>query len=96
MVRRRLAATLKAAGVPPDDVRLYRIKRAGQWGYYGALSTFHAIVKGGVPPGCGRWLPVAWMDGGRPITDFFPISMVTGVWFETLWATSCGTPWPCS
>ncbi len=84
---RRLAATLKAAGVPPDDVRLYRIKRAGQWGYYGALSTFHAIVKkGGTPLAVTdpRWLPVDWIDGGRPTTDFFPISMVTGVWFETL------------
>ncbi len=84
---RRLCATLEAAGVPPDEVRLYRTRRSGYLGYYGETASFHVIVrKGGRPPEVQdqRWTPVAWSDGGRPTTDFFPISMVTGVWFDTL------------
>lgn len=84
---RRLCATLKAAGVPPEEVRLYRGRRSTRWGYYGELATFYALVKkgGGTPEFRDpEVVPVAWVDGGRATTDFFPLSMVTGVWFGTL------------
>ncbi|MBI2467850.1 MAG: hypothetical protein HYV62_08570 [Candidatus Rokubacteria bacterium] len=84
---RRLSATLLAAGVPPAEVRLYRSRETAAWGYYGQLATIHALVKkGGAPPAFEdpRVVPVAWVEGGRPTTDFFPLSMVTGVWFGIL------------
>jgi hypothetical protein len=52
-----------------------------------SLSTIHAIIaKGSQPPDVAdpRVLRLEWTDGGRPTTDFFPISMVTGVWFDRL------------
>jgi spermidine synthase len=84
---RRLCATLQAAGVPPEDVRLYRGRRSAPWGYYGELATVYVLVKKGGPTPTFQHpevLPVAWASGGRPTTDFFPMSMVTGVWFGTL------------
>ncbi|HEV8310942.1 MAG TPA: hypothetical protein VGW35_25045 [Methylomirabilota bacterium] len=84
---RRLCATLAAAGVPPSEVRLHRTRGSLAWGYYGELSTIHAVVKkGGAPPVIpgAELVPIAWVDGGRPTTDFFPLSMVTGIWFDTL------------
>ena len=82
---RRLCATLEAAGVPPTEARLYRDKGSLAWGYYGELSTVQAVIKkGGRPPEVHGLVPLTWVHGGRPTTDFFPFSLVTGVWFETL------------
>ena len=84
---RRLCATLGAAGISPEQTRLYRHKGNVHWGYYGDLATIHAIIsKGGIPPVVqdDRLLPVAWTAGGRPTTDFFPFSLVTRFWFGTL------------
>jgi len=84
---RRLAATLATAGISKTEVAMYRTRNTSAWGYYGELSTIHAIIaKGSQPPDVAdpRVLRLEWTDGGRPTTDFFPISMVTGVWFDRL------------
>jgi len=83
----RLCATLTAAGVPPEEVQLSRTRDTVAWGYYGELATIHVLVrKGGRPPDDPNpaLAPIVWVKGGRPTTDLFPLSMVTGVWFETL------------
>lgn len=84
---RRLVATLSAAGIPKTEIAMYRAKETSAWGYYGELSTIHAIItKGGQPPDLTdpRLVRLEWMEGGRATTDLFPISMVTGVWFDRL------------
>ncbi|MBI2467854.1 MAG: hypothetical protein HYV62_08590 [Candidatus Rokubacteria bacterium] len=84
---RRLCATLRAAGIPREEIRLYRTRGSVAWGYYGELSTIHVLVrKDGALPELSdpQIMPLAWAEGGRPTTDLFPLSMVTGVWFGTL------------
>ncbi len=86
---RRLCATLLAAGIKKDEVQLYRSISSNTWSYYGELATVQAVIKkGGTPPAVDESAvrPLPWHGGGRPTTDFFPLSMVTGVWFDTLGA----------
>lgn len=83
----RLCATLESAGLRPEEMALYRHRGSIRWGYYGDLATVHAfIAKGGERPVVRdpRLLPLTCASGGRPTTDFFPFSIVTRVWFDTL------------
>jgi spermidine synthase len=80
-------ATLKAAGVPPGEVRLYRSRTTAAAGFYGEGATLYVLArKGGTPPEFrdGRVVPVAWADGGQVTTDYFPLSVVTGLWLGAL------------
>lgn len=84
---KRFCATLESAGISPTQTNIYRHKSSIAWGYYGNLSTFHAVVrKGGTPPTFedDRIVAVDWVHGGRPTTDLFPFSLLTGDWFGQL------------
>jgi spermidine synthase len=84
----RLCATLRSAGIPPSEVSLYRSAIIYPWGSFGHVGDATALVrKGGPAPAFSNPLvtPVAWIDGGRPTTDFYPFSVVVDAWFGTLW-----------
>jgi spermidine synthase len=84
---RGACATLKAAGVSPGEVRLYRSRTTGAAGFYGDGATLYVLAKkGGTPPEFRdpRVVPVAWADGGQITTDYFPLSVVTGLWLGAL------------
>ncbi len=85
---KRLDATLRAAGIPESETRLYRSRDTMPWGYYGRLATATVLIhKGGAPPSLGGafFEPVAPAPGGRPTTDLYPFSLVTDAWFGALW-----------
>ena len=84
----QLCATLTAAGVRPSEVSLYRSADTIPWGSFGSVGTATVLLrKGGPAPTVIDRLvvPVAWMDGGRPTTDYYPFSLITDAWFGTLW-----------
>ena len=84
----QLCATLLAAGMRRDEVSLYTSASSTSWGSFGRIGFVTVLVrKGGPAPALGHHLivPVAWIDGGRPTTDFYPFSLVTDAWFGTLW-----------
>jgi spermidine synthase len=84
----QLCATLQSAGMDRSEVSLYTSAESGNWGSFGQVGTATVLVrKGGPAPGLRHPLivPVAWIDGGRPTTDFYPFSLVTDAWFGTLW-----------
>jgi len=91
----QLSATLLAAGARPDEISLYRWADAIPWGSFGHVGTATVLLrKGGPAPTVshGRIVPVAWMGGGRPTTDFYPFSLITDAWFGTLWDYVKGRP----
>lgn len=84
---RRTCATVRSAGIPPQQCRLYRQKWTAPWGYYGELGSFHLTAgKGVVPPDlpASGLVELPWTEGGRATTDLFPFSLGTGVWFDAL------------
>jgi hypothetical protein len=84
----QLCATLQAAGVQRSEVSLYTSADSSPWGSFGRVGTATVLVrKGGPAPALSHPLivPVAWIDGGRPTTDFYPFSLITDAWFGTLW-----------
>ena len=84
---RRLCATLESAGVSPEDVQLYRYRDTVHWGYYGNLSSVHAVVGKGaspVPLDDDRLVSLEWIPGGQPTTDRYPFSLLTDDWFGVL------------
>ena len=91
----QLCATLQAAGARPGEVSLYRSADTIAWGSFGRVGTATALLrKGGPAPTVSDrlMLPVAWMDGGRPTTDYYPFSLITDAWFGTLWDYVKGRP----
>jgi hypothetical protein len=84
----QLCATLRSAGIPPSEVSLYRSGDVSPWGSFGHVANATVLVrKGGPAPTLSGPLvtPVAWVDGGRPTTDFYPFSVIVDAWFGTLW-----------
>jgi spermidine synthase len=84
----QLCATLASAGMTRDEVSLYTSAESSPWGSFGRVGTATVLArKGGPAPALAHPLivPVAWIDGGRPTTDFYPFSLVTDAWFGTLW-----------
>src|SRR5262249_54976227 len=91
----QLSATLRSAGIPEGEVAMFRSADSTPWGSYGRAGTATVLLeKGGRPPAVSSQLlvPVAWVDGGRPTTDLYPFSLITGAWFETLWTYIKGRP----
>lgn len=81
----RFCATLGAAGITPSQTRIYRGAGSVNWGYYGSLTGLHVVIrKGGDPPKLPGFVPKDWVEGGKPTTDRFPFSLLTGVWFDQL------------
>jgi predicted membrane-bound spermidine synthase len=84
----QLCATLAAAGIKREEVSLFRSTDSLPLGSFGRLGTATVLArKDGPPPAMTHAVltPVAWIEGGRPTTDFYPFSMVTDAWFGTLW-----------
>jgi predicted membrane-bound spermidine synthase len=84
----QLCATLRSAGIPPSEVSLYRSGDISPWGSFGHVANATVLVrKGGPAPTVSGAVvtPVAWVDGGRPTTDFYPFSVIVDAWFGTLW-----------
>jgi spermidine synthase len=84
----QLCATLRSAGIHASEISLHRSVAAVPWASLGHLRDVTVVVrKGGPAPTLNSRLltPVAWVDGGRPTTDFYPFSVVVDAWFGTLW-----------
>jgi predicted membrane-bound spermidine synthase len=84
----QLCATLQAAGAQPSEISLYRSADSIPWGSFGRVGTATVLLrKGGPAPAASSRvvIPVAWIPGGRPTTDFYPFSLITDAWFGTLW-----------
>jgi spermidine synthase len=91
----QLCATLRSAGMQPGEVALYTSSDSTPWGSFGRVGTATVLArKGGPAPAVSDPLitPVAWTDGGRPTTDFYPFSLITDAWFGTLWDYVKGRP----
>jgi predicted membrane-bound spermidine synthase len=82
----RMCATLESAGIPKEEVAVYRGRGSAANQYFGQVSSMHVLVKkGGTPPALERGqIRLPWVSGGRPTTDLFPFSLGTGIWFDSL------------
>src|SRR5262249_12535204 len=84
----QLCATLTSAGVKREEVSLYRSADSLPMGSFGRMGSATVLArKDGPAPvmTSALLIPVAWIEGGRPTTDFYPFSLVTDAWFGTLW-----------